>query len=139
MFICISIDCFIMLKYPSKSFPHSPHQSPTPITTMVCLYLCWFAVWSAIIHFYFHFFPFFICSPPCFFFFLAIASLTASVHTSSGPVPTQTQFPWQQIHPELQVTNHTSACCHLYRPSYRGFKVLVRESLDTLEYLSNRC
>lgn len=140
MFICISIDCFIMLKYPSKSFPHSPHQPPHPhhyhglsVFVLVCCLVCHY---SFLFPF---FFPFFICSPPCFFFFLAIASLTASVHTSSGPVPTQTQFPWQQIHPELQVTNHTSACCHLYRPSYRGFKVLVRESLDTLEYLSNRC
>lgn len=136
MLICISIDCFIMHKYPSISFPQSPAP---PITTMVCLYLCWLAVWSAIIHFFISIFFFLYLFPALFLFFLAIASLTASVHTSSGPVPTQTQFPWQQIHPELQVTNHTSACCHLYRPSYRRFIVLVHESLDTQQYLKHRC
>lgn len=60
----------------------------------------------------FRFHVFFLCLPPPPFFFFscsAIASLTASVHTSSGPVPTQTKFPWQQIHSELQVTNRLSA------------------------------
>lgn len=116
MFICISIDCFIMLSiHPYHSLIHPTNPLPSPpdhyhglfVFVLVCCLVCHY---SFLFPF---FFSFFICFPPCFLFFLAIASLTASVHTSSGPVPTQTQFPWQQIHPELQVTNHTSACCHL--------------------------
>ena len=57
-------------------------------------------------------YPSVIHPPPFFFFvcfilfvllFLDVASLTASVHAPSGPVPAQTQFPWQQIQPQLQV------------------------------------
>ena len=72
------------------------------------------------LHFFFFFFSFLSPpSPPTLFFLLLpsflsplflcsfllgiVASLTASVNAPSGPVPTQTQFPRQQIHKELQV------------------------------------
>lgn len=119
MLIHTPIYYFITYKYSSLSLASSIINPPAhPPSSLPLSYLCWLVVWSAIIHFYFHFFLY--LSPP---FFLAIASLTASVHTSSGPVPTQTQFPWQQIHPELQVTNHTSVCFCLYKLSSRGSKL----------------
>lgn len=79
---------------------------PPPQTSPLCV-----ALLSGPPLLIFSFSMFFVCPSPFLFFFScpAIASLTASVHTSSGPVPTQTEFPWQQIHSELQVTNRLSA------------------------------
>lgn len=78
---CLSLFFFVPpLNYPSVIHP------PTPFLFFFFFSFCLF---------YF-----------CFVFLLLfsdVASLTASVHAPSGPVPAQTQFPWQQILPQLQV------------------------------------
>lgn len=115
---------------PSPEPPVRPSSFPCYFPPCFVLLPCF--VWSIIIHFLFPLFFFFSVPhppllpslPPSFFllfllFFSIVASLTASVHAPSGPVPTETQFPWKQIHQELQVTNHVPAKCHSWND--RGF------------------
>lgn len=100
-----------------ESLVHPSSCIPCCFAPCFVLLLC-FCVVHHYSFFYFHIFLFFLSSllPSTFPFvppvFSTVASLTASVHAPSGPVPTETQFPWKQIHQELQVTNHAPAKCH---------------------------
>lgn len=112
----------------SHTSPYSSRLPPPPLVLMssilshpfssacsssiLCLLIRYFVL--CVVSFLSLCFPF-VIHPPlsisfCLFIFvlfvfiiLDIASLTASVHAPSGSVPAQTQFPWQQILPQLQV------------------------------------
>jgi len=142
LFVRIAIDCFIMLKYPSISFPHSPHQSP-PLSTrslpwFVCI--CVGLLSGLPLFIFISIFFFFLCLFPALFPFLFGYSKSHSfcpyfirASTNPDPVSVATNTPGATGNQSLQPV------AAFNRPSYRGFKVLVRESLDTLEYFSNRC
>ena len=113
---------FFFFSFVTSSILSHPFLAASP-SSILCLLIHYF-VFCLVSLSFFHpssiTHPLFISLPPFLFFFFFfvclfyfcfvflllfsdVASLTASVHAPSGPVPAQTQFPWQQILPQLQV------------------------------------